>query len=144
MCFQKEGKSDQAAKCIKSRIMNKVIDYVLSIDTFEQKCVVLKGILQSTRLNDHVQTIGIYQSLSNNAIYEKKCLGNIKNVYRQAGKCDNQKQFKDILEADMVSTPEVFTHNSTISSRTSSPFNKPRARKSLCLFTNILDVNLPR
>ena len=47
MCFMKEGKSDQAAKCIKSRIMNKVIYYVLSIDTFEQPCVVLKGMLKS-------------------------------------------------------------------------------------------------
>ena len=36
MCFMKEGKSDQADRCIKSRIMTKVIDYVLSIDTFEK------------------------------------------------------------------------------------------------------------
>ena len=34
MCFMKEGKSDQAAR--------EVVDSVLSIDTFEQKCVVLK------------------------------------------------------------------------------------------------------
>ena len=61
MCFLKEGKYDQAASCIKSRIMTKVIDYVLSIDTFEQKYVVLKGMLQSPRLKYHVQTIGIYQ-----------------------------------------------------------------------------------
>ena len=61
MCFLKEGKTDQAARCIKSRIMTKVIDYVLSIDTFEQKCVILKGMLQSPRLKDHVQTIGIDQ-----------------------------------------------------------------------------------
>ena len=68
----KEGKSDQAARCIKSRIMTKVIDSVLSIDTFEQQCVVLKGMLQSPRLKYHVQTIGIDSSLSNNAIYEHK------------------------------------------------------------------------
>ena len=54
----KDGKSAQDARCIKSRIMNKVIDYVLSIDTFEQKCVVLKGMLHSPRLKDHVQTNG--------------------------------------------------------------------------------------
>ena len=29
MWFMKEGKYDQAAKCIKSKIMTKVIDYVL-------------------------------------------------------------------------------------------------------------------
>ena len=61
MCFLKEGKSDQAASCIKSRITTKVIDSVISIDTSEQKCVVLKGMLISPRLKDHVQTIGIDQ-----------------------------------------------------------------------------------
>ena len=34
MNFLREVKSDQVARCIKSRIMNKVIDYVLSIYTF--------------------------------------------------------------------------------------------------------------
>ena len=86
----KEGKSDQAARCIKSRIMTKVIDSVLSIDTSEQQCVVLKSMLQSPRLKDHVHTIGIDQSLSKNAIYEHKCLENIKNIYKQAGKWNNQ------------------------------------------------------
>ena len=27
-------------------------------------------------------------------------------IYKQAGKCDEQEQFKDILEAAMFSTPE--------------------------------------
>ena len=40
----------------------------------------------------------------------------------------------------MVSTPEVFTNDSTISPTTSTPVKKPSARKSLCLFTNILDA----
>ena len=79
MCFQKDGKTAQDARCIQSMIMTKVVDSVLSIDTFEQQCVVLKSILQSPRLKDHVQTIDIDQSLSNNAIYEHKCLENIKN-----------------------------------------------------------------
>ena len=35
-----------------------------------------------------------------------------KKLYKHAGKCDNQKQFKDILEAAMVSTPEGFTNDS--------------------------------
>ena len=78
ICFMKEGKSDQAARCIKSRIVTKVIDYVLSIDTFEQQCVVFKGMLQSPQLKDHVQTIGIDTYLSKNAIYEHKCLENTK------------------------------------------------------------------
>ena len=107
--------------------MTKVIDSVLSIDTFEQQCVVLKGMLQSPRLKYHVQTIGIDQSLSNNAIYEHKCLENIKILYKQAGKCDNQQQFKDIIEADIVSTSEGLTNNSPISTMTSTPVKKPRA-----------------
>ena len=69
--------------------MTNVIDYVLSIDTFEQQCVVLKGMLQSPRIKYNVQTIGIDQSLSNNDLYEHKCLQNIKKLHKQAGKCDN-------------------------------------------------------
>ena len=137
----KEGKSDQAARCIKSRIMTKMIDYVLSIDTFEQKCVVLKGVLQSPRVKYHVQIIGIDLSLSNNAIHKHKCLENIKKLYKKAGKCDYQQQFKDILEADMVSNPEGFTKNSLISPMKSSPVKKIGAQKSLCMFNKVLDVN---
>ena len=59
MCFQFYGKSSQAAKCVKSRIMTNVIDFVLYINTFEQQCVVIKGILQSSRLKDHMKTIDI-------------------------------------------------------------------------------------
>ena len=85
--------------------------------------------LQSLRLKDHVQTIGIHPYLSNNAIYEHKCLENIKILYKQAGKCDDQQQFKDIIEAAMVSTPEGFTDNIPIYPMTSTPINKPNARK---------------
>ena len=44
LCFQINGKSSHAAQCVKSRIMNKAINSILSIDTFEQQCVVIKGI----------------------------------------------------------------------------------------------------
>ena len=40
----------------------------------------------------------------------------------------------------MVYTTEGFTDDSPISPMKSIPVKKPRARKSLCLFTNILDV----
>ena len=60
----KEGKYDQASRCIKSRIMTEVIDYVLPIDTFEKNYVVLKGMLQSPRLKSHAHTISIEPSLS--------------------------------------------------------------------------------
>ena len=83
--------------------MTKVIDSVILIDTFEQQYIVLKGILKPLRLNDHVQTISIDQSLSKNAIYEHKYLEYTRTLYKQASNCDNQQQFKDILEAAMVS-----------------------------------------
>ena len=117
-----------------------VIDSILSIDTFEQKCVVIKGMLQSPLLKYHVHTIGIDPSLINNTIYEKKCLENIKKLYKQAGKCDNQQQLRYILEADMVSTTKGLTDNITISPRTSTPAKKPSAKKPLCVFTNVLDM----
>ena len=60
--------------------------------------------------------------------------------HQHAGKCDEKNQFKDILEAAMVSTPEGFANNSTISPMTPTPVNKPSARISMCLFTSILDV----
>ena len=62
------------------------------------------------------------------------------NHIKTFGKCDKQQQLKDILEAAMVSHPEGFADNSTIPPMTPTPVNKPSAWKSLCLFTNILDV----
>ena len=47
MCFKIDGKSSQSAKYVKSRIKTKVIDCVLSIDKFEEHCVVLKRMSQS-------------------------------------------------------------------------------------------------
>ena len=76
----KEVESYQATRCIKSRMMTKVVDFVLSIDIFEQQCVVLKGVLQSPRLKYHAQTTGIDQSLSKNSIYEHKCRENINTL----------------------------------------------------------------
>ena len=40
----------------------------------------------------------------------------------------------------MVYNPEEFTDNSPIYPRTSTPVKKPSARKSLCMFTNVLEV----
>ena len=40
----------------------------------------------------------------------------------------------------MVYTPEVFNNSSPRSPMTLTPVKKPSARKSLCLFINILDV----
>ena len=105
MCFQIDDKYAQAARCVKSRIITKVIDFVLLIDAFEQQYVVLKGMLQSPHLEYHMKTIGIDQSLSNSAVFEQRCIQNINKLYKHSVKCDDQQQFKYILEAAMFSTP---------------------------------------
>ena len=49
---------------------------------------------------------GLYQSLSNSAFCGHMCLGNINKLYKSASKCYDQQQYKAILEASMVYTPE--------------------------------------
>ena len=62
LCFQVDNKSPNVAQCVKSRVLNKVIDSILSINTFEQQFVVIKCMLQSSCLEDHMKNIGIDQS----------------------------------------------------------------------------------
>ena len=54
-------KYPHAVYCVKSQILNNSICSILYIDTFEQQCVVIKFMLQSSRLEDHMKTIGIDQ-----------------------------------------------------------------------------------
>ena len=68
--------------------------------------------LQSPRLEDRMQTIVIDQSLCNRSSFEHKCLNNIKKIYQHAGKCDDQQNLKDLLYADILSTPEGVTDDS--------------------------------
>ena len=42
LCFQVDNKSPHAVQCVKSRVLKKVIDSILSINTFAQQCVVIK------------------------------------------------------------------------------------------------------
>ena len=80
-----------------------------------------------------MKTIGIYQSLSKSDILEHRCLKNMKKLYQHAGKCDDQQQIKDILEAAMDYTSKGFTYNSTRSPIPQTPVKKPSAVKSLCM-----------
>ena len=41
-------------------------------------------------------------------------MNNIIKHYEHAGKCEDQQNFKDVLYAAMVSTPEGLTDNSTM------------------------------
>ena len=78
--------------------------------------------------------------MRNRDSFEHKCLNNIKKIYQHAGKCDYQQNFKDILEADIVSTPEEITDYSPSFPMTQKTTNKTSARKSLRLVTNTFDV----
>ena len=84
-----------------------------------------------------METIGIDQSSFATSSFEHRCMKNIKKIYQHAGKCDDQKNLKDIIDAAILSTPEGVTDNSPNVHMTSKPVKKPSARKSLCLFTNI-------
>ena len=64
-------------------------------------------------------------------------MNNIKNIYQHAGKCDDQQNFKDIVDADMLSTPEGVIDNSPNVPMISTPVKKPSASKSLFLLPNI-------
>ena len=91
LCFQINGESSHASQCVKSRIMNKAVDSILFVDTFEQKCVVIKGVLQSKCLEDNMNTIGIDQSLNNMPSIKHKFLNNIKKIYQHARKYDDHR-----------------------------------------------------
>ena len=87
-----------------------------------------------------MRTIDIDLSLSNNALLKHKYIHNIKILYKYASTCDSQQQFKDIPEAAMMYTPEGFIDNSPVSTIIPTPVKKSSTKKSLCIFTNILDV----
>ena len=85
MCFQVDKKYPRAAQFVQSRVLNKAIDYILSINTFEQQCVVIKCMLQSSLLEDHMKTIGIDQSSFTRSSFEHIFMNNIKKIYQHAG-----------------------------------------------------------
>ena len=61
--------------------------------------------LQLSHIEDHMKTIGIDRSSLTNSSFELRCMNNIKNIYQHAGKYDDQKNLKDILENYLLSTP---------------------------------------
>ena len=94
LCFQVNSKSPHSDQCVKSRVLKKVIYSILSIDTFEPQCVVIKCMLQSSHPEDHMKTIGIEQSSFTRSSFEHRCMKKIKNIYQHAGKCDDKKTSK--------------------------------------------------
>ena len=86
LCFQVDNKSLHADQCVKSKVLNKAMDSILYIDIFEQQCVLIKCMLQSSILEDHMKTIGIDQSSFARSSFEHRCMKNIKKIYQHAGK----------------------------------------------------------
>ena len=70
--------------------------------------------LQSSRLEYNMKTIGIDQSLFTRYSFEHRCMKNIKKIYQHSGKCDYQQNLKDIIYAAILSTPEGVTDNRDI------------------------------
>ena len=64
-----------------------------------------KCMLQSSRLEYHMDTIGIDQSSFARSSFEHTCMNNIKKIYQHAGKCDDQQNLKDIIDGAILSTP---------------------------------------
>ena len=81
-----------------------------------------------------MKNIGIDQSLRNSYLSGHVGFQNFKKLYQHAGKCDNQQQFKDIFESDMVSTTKLFTNNSPRSPMNPTPVKKQSARKTTVSF----------
>ena len=78
ICFQRDGKIAHTAQCAKSRVLMKVVDKIIDIDSFNLQCVILKRLLQSEVLKQHMIIISVDQSISNNDFYKHRCLENIK------------------------------------------------------------------
>ena len=54
-----DGETDHAAQCSKSHTLTKMIDLIIDIESFEPKCVIIKELLQSDLLKQHMVNIGI-------------------------------------------------------------------------------------
>ena len=74
LCFQADGRTARACQCAKSRALTKFIETIMSIGSFEHKCVILEALLKSQQLKEHTLTIGVDQSLSNSDLYEHRRL----------------------------------------------------------------------
>ena len=61
-------------------------------------------------------------------------------IYKSSGKCDEQQQYKAIIEAAMKSTYEGFNDNSLMSYGSYVPVKQPNAREFLCKFSETLGV----
>ena len=92
--------------------------------------------LQSSRLEDHMKTISIDQSSFTRSSFEHRCMKNIKKIYQHSGKCDDQQNLKDIIDAAIISTLEGVTDNSTNVHMSSKPV-KNQVLENHCVYSQI-------
>ena len=65
-----------------------------------------------------------------------------KNNYTSSGKCNDQQKYKAIIEAEMVSTPEIIKKDNTMSPGPSVTFRNPvQENQSICLLTFWMSKN---
>ena len=110
------------------------------IGSFEQKCLIIKGVLQSEKLKQHIFTIEIYQLLSNSALYEHTWSKNIKMLYKCSGGFYDRHNYKAIVEVYIVSAPEWLTKYSPMDVVKLINLNNPSTSKLLGQFSELLDV----
>ena len=67
--FQTERKTFRVAQCDQSRAFIKVTETIFEIESLEQKCVIIKGLLQPEQQKQHMYTIGEEKLLSNIDVY---------------------------------------------------------------------------
>ena len=77
--------------------MTNFIENIRTIGSFEQKCLILKGVFKSEQLKQHMLAILVYNLLSNSALCEHICLENIKKLYKSDVKFYDQQQYKVII-----------------------------------------------
>ena len=61
VCFKSGGKSAHESQCSKSKAFTKFIDIIIEVESFEQQFVILKWLLRSDRLKQHIITMVIYR-----------------------------------------------------------------------------------
>ena len=83
-----------------------------------------------------MKTIGIDQTSFARSSFEHRCMNNIKKIYQHAGKCDDQHNFKDIVDAAILSTPEGVTDNSPNIHMKSKP-EKNQVLVNHCVYSQI-------
>ena len=69
-------------------------------------------------------------------------MNNFKNIYQHAGKCDDQKNLKDIIDAAILSTPEGVTYHSP-NVHLTSDYALPHWKFVLQCCSDCLCINIP-